>query len=216
MLRLFSGLLFAWFYLDSALLLGLSTAAVILLELNSDFQYSTVSTVLQCVLGPLCGLLVRLTQQMPVLSWSRFSLYVETWPRQLLVFGLMALTLLPYDRDLVDERPSAIPLGIIISALLTMAMAWLLALSRHSQRQEVQRPQEEWYRFDQYMERVDIKLASVQWVVASVDLWAFELRPLWYCAVLYGIVLGVLIVAWLKDQLCIITLPYQYEHHKRF
>ena len=141
---------------------------------------------------------------------------METWPRQLLLFGLMALTLVPYDRDLIDERPSAIPLGIIISALLTMAMAWLLALNRHGQRQELPRPKEEWYGFDQYLERADIKVALAQWAVVTVDLWVFELRPVWYCAVLYGIVLGILFAAYLKDALCLFTLPYPYEHHKRF
>jgi len=209
MLRLLSALLFAWVYLDCAYLLAGFTTVLILLEVNSTtVQYSTAQLVVQCVLGPLLGCVFRHMQQLSVLSVHRFSIQLGDWPRQALVCTLMLMTLLPYDRDVIDERPEAIPLGIIISGLLTMLMAWFLELSRHNRRTEKKRPQEEWTRFSQRFERLDIKLAIVQWLVITVDLWAFELRPVWYCAVLFGSIAGVWLVAFGKDMLCIVVTPY--------
>ena len=205
MLSLLASLLISWYYLDNAALLGSFTATLVLLAVlggddHERLQQTTVSYVLQSVLGPLFGLLLRYVHQQPVLGWERLRVW-NLHTRQIVSALLMLVMLLPYDTADLDDRPKPFPIGVLASGVLLMAMALALEIMMHHSREQHERAAEERSWFGMRLEGNHMRLALVLWLVITVDLWAFEIRPVWYTAVIYAVMIGAWLLAWASDAL---------------
>jgi tetrahydromethanopterin S-methyltransferase subunit C len=210
MLRLLLGLLIVWYELDSLWAVAAFTTVVILTEaLNgaglSNHTYTAISIVVQSVVGPLVALTLRYFHNRDIISVERCKAEVITTGAQSLrALFLLVLGLGAYQRQIVDDRTHAFPQGILLSAALLYATAIACEVAIHHGRTMLSRSARDQL-FPQEREGQTVLLVYVCWMVIAVDLLVWELRPMWFFAVLAG----TLAALWLGSEAFdwMITVP---------